>query len=174
MQTAQPPGQPQAAESRPPPRNVAREEVKHFQTIYPQYLDAELTQAEGRRLTKKQSVSTPGAEEIMLALRELGYKNIAFDPKKSYPRTQGSDRFPLVPRGCVKVQIKEPASAHYVKKSDFDSQTRAPVVPGLETKHQVLVKVAEIIKRKGAPRPTVPSVAELLAATTPNQPKTKK
>ncbi|CCW65900.1 unnamed protein product [Phytomonas sp. EM1] len=149
-------------------------ESKTMQTIFTQYLDAELSPRDGRRLTKAQSVSHPTVEEIAAALRELGFKKITILPRKSLPRSQGSIKFTMVPYGAVKVQIKEPEVEHYIKKSEFDSQTRNPVVPGLESKHEVLKRVAALIKEKGWARPVLPTLAEILASATVNQPKTKK
>lgn len=156
------------------PQVVRSYDKKAFQTLFPQYLDSNLTPSEGRRLTKAQSVSLPTLEEIASALSQLGYKEIIIDRSKSLPCSQGSDRFSVVPRGCVKVAIKRPVDEHYIKKSEFDTQTRNAVVPGIESKQEVLRRVAAIIKAKGGQRPEMPTVASILTAMTPNAPKVKK
>ncbi|CCW71855.1 unnamed protein product [Phytomonas sp. Hart1] len=149
-------------------------EMKAMQTIYPQYLDAGLTPKEGRRLTKAQAVVNPSVEEIATALHELGFQKIVIMARKSLPRSQGSMRFAIVPYGAVKVLLKEPTDVHYIKKSEFDQQTRNPTVVGLESKHAVLKRVAALIKEKGGPRPLLPTPAEILASVAVNQPKVKK
>ncbi|KAG5480634.1 hypothetical protein LSCM1_06338 [Leishmania martiniquensis] len=148
---------------------------KAYQTIYPQYLDSYLTPSEGRRLTKSQGVEHPTIDEIALALRLLGYKNILVDPARSYPRSQGTTKFPMVPRGCIRVAIKTPADEHYVKKSDFDTQRRGAVVDSIENKQELLRRIAALIKEKAPGRPQLATVADVIAAynLTP-QPKTKK
>ncbi|EPY26174.1 signal recognition particle subunit SRP19 [Strigomonas culicis] len=145
-----------------------------YQTIYPQYIDASLGPSEGRRLTKKQSVETPTMEEMVVGLHELGYRDFFVERAKSLPAMQGTDRYPLVPRGRVKVAIKEPLDKHYIKKSEFDTQTRGAVVAGIESKQELLRRLATAIKAKGTARPEVPSVATILASVPGvNQPKTK-
>lgn len=145
-----------------------------YQTIYPQYIDANLGPSEGRRLTKKQSVVTPTLEEIVISLHELGYRDFFVERAKSLPAMQGTDKYPMVPRGCIKIAIKEPLDKHYIKKSEFDTQTRAPVVTGIETKQELLRRLAALIQSKKLPRPEIPSVATILASVPGmNQPKTK-
>lgn len=148
--------------------HVKLADLKGHHAIFPQYIDANLTPAEGRRVTRKQAVATPVIEEIAIALEELGFKRVALNVSKSYPRSQGSSKFPIPPRGCVMVVMKEPASPN------ADQTARTAVVPALKTKHQLLVKVAECIKRKGGERPKLRTAAELLAAHSPNQPKSNK
>ncbi|KAG5507395.1 hypothetical protein GH5_07494 [Leishmania sp. Ghana 2012 LV757] len=148
---------------------------KAYQTIYPQYLDSYLTPSEGRRLTKSQGVEHPTIDEIVLALRALGYKNIVVDPARSYPRSQSTTKFPMVPRGCIMVAIKTPVDEHYIKKSDFDTQTRSAVVGNIESKQELLRRLAALIKEKVPNRPQLVTVADIIAAFNPTpQPKSKK
>lgn len=164
----------QQQQQQPGAPRLTKEDVKHFQTIFPAYMDSRLTPSEGRRLTLAQSVESPTLEEISIALRALGYRTVAVDHGRSLPALQGTAKYPVVPRGCIKVQIKQPESVHHIRISEYDTQTRAPTVAGLDSKHQVLVRVAALIKAKGGERPKVPELAEVIAATTPNQPKVNK
>ncbi|KPI89728.1 hypothetical protein ABL78_1108 [Leptomonas seymouri] len=144
-------------------------EKKAYQTIYPQYIDSSLTPRDGRRLTKAQSVALPSVDEMMLALRVLGYENALFDPKASYPRSQSSGKFPMVPRGCIKVAIKAPVEEHYTGKSELDTQTRHVTVPGIESKQELLRRIAALIKEKVPNRPRMTTVEEAIAAYNPTQ-----
>jgi signal recognition particle subunit SRP19 len=157
---------------RPVPANYNK---KAYQTIYPQYIDSCLTPSEGRRLTKAQGVDHPTMDEMLLALRVLGYTDVVVETKASYPRSQSTDKFPMVPRGCIKVAVKTPADEHYIKKSDFDTQTRNAVVPGIESKQELLRRIAALIKEKVPNRPKLITVEEIIATYNPTQqPKVKK
>ncbi len=124
-----------------------------FQTIWPQYMDSRLTPELGRRVSKKQGVPDPNPGEIQRALVQLGFADAFVEPAMSYPGAQSQWYCIPAQRGCVKVSIKAPASEHYIKKSEFDTKTRASRVEGLDSKHQVLVRVAEIIKELPDRRP---------------------
>lgn len=148
---------------------AAKPNAKDYQTIFPQYIDAQLAPSDGRRLTKAKAVANPSIEEILTAVKELGFAKAYIDPVKSLPAAQSQDRCIPPPRGCVKVQIKAPRSEHYVKKSEFDKETRAAIVDAVPTKAQLLVKIAELIKAKsagGARPPRVDPSANLVAAPT--------
>ncbi|KAG5507118.1 hypothetical protein JKF63_05864 [Porcisia hertigi] len=148
---------------------------KAYQTIYPQYIDSYLTPSEGRRVTKSQGVEHPTMEEILLALRVLGYKDVLVDQARSYPRSQSTPKFPTVPRGCIKVAIKTPVDEHYIKKSDFDTQTRNAVVANIESKQELLRRLAALIKENAPNRPTLATVEDVVAAYNPTaQPKVKR
>ncbi|GET88052.1 hypothetical protein, conserved [Leishmania tarentolae] len=156
----------------PAPRSYDK---KAYQTIYPQYLDSYLTPSEGRRLTKSQGVEHPTMDEILHALRVLGYKDVIVDPARSYPRSQSTTKFPMTPRGCIKVAIKTPVDVHYIKKSDFDTQTRSAVVNNIDTKQELLRRLAALIKEKVPNRPQLATVEEIITAYNPTpQPKGKK
>ncbi|KPA82930.1 hypothetical protein ABB37_02680 [Leptomonas pyrrhocoris] len=157
---------------RPVPANYNK---KAYQTLYPQYIDSSLTPSEGRRLTKEQGVENPSMDEMLLALRVLGYKDVVVEPKASYPRSQSTSKFPMVPRGCIKVAVKTPMDEHYIKMSDFDTQTRSAVVAGIESKQELLRRMAALIKEKVPERPKMITVEEIIAAYSPmQQPKVKK
>ncbi|CUG87497.1 signal recognition particle 19, putative [Bodo saltans] len=126
---------------------------KKYQTIFPQYIDANLGPKYGRRLTKTQSVESPTLEEMVLSLRQLGYTEVYVNPRASLPCAQSQLRQVPAPRGAIKVAIKLPADAHYIKKSDFDVQTRDITVEGLPNKSEVLRRMAEIIKTRVVNRP---------------------
>ncbi|CAJ1022154.1 SRP19 protein, putative [Leishmania lindenbergi] len=155
-----------------PPRSYDK---KAYQTIYPQYLDSNLTPSEGRRLTKSQGVEHPTIDEILHALRVLGYKDVIVDPARSYPRSQSTTKFPVVPRGCIRVSIKTPVDEHYIKKSDFDTQQRSAVMDSIDTKQELLRRVATLIKERAPKRPHLSTVEDIIAAYNPvPQPKSKK
>ncbi|EAN89354.1 hypothetical protein C3747_18g120 [Trypanosoma cruzi] len=136
-----------------------------YQTIFPQYLDANLTPAEGRRLTKTQSVENPQLEEIAIVLGQLGYKDFFIERTLSLPRSQASKKYAIVPKGCVRVAIKRPQSEHYIRMSEFDTQTRGVTVQGIGSKQDLLRRVAAAIKASGVPRPQPVSVADATGAS---------
>ncbi|KAK7197929.1 SRP19 protein [Novymonas esmeraldas] len=172
MESAQPQPQPRPGLAQMAPRSYDK---KAYQTIYPQYIDSYLSPSEGRRLTKTQGVEHPTMDEVLLALRVLGYKDVLVDAARSYPRSQSTTKFPMVPRGCIKVAIKTPVDEHYIKKSDFDTQTRNAVVAGIESKHELLRRVAALIKEKVPNRPQLATVDDIIAAYNPTpQPKGKR
>ncbi|KEG11771.1 signal recognition particle subunit SRP19 [Trypanosoma grayi] len=135
-----------------------------YQTIFPQYLDSNLTPSEGRRLTKTQSVENPQLEEIAVVLGTLGYKDFFIERKVSLPRSQSSERYAFVPKGCVKVAIKRPQAEHYVRMSEFDTKTRGVTVQDICSKQELLRRVAAAIKANGAPRPQPMTVAAATAS----------
>ena len=140
---------------------------KTMQVIYPQYLDANLKPSEGRRISVQQAVPNPSFQEIADALSALGYRQVCFDPSKSLPSAQAQERQNPAPRGVFRVAIKTPANQHYIKKSEFDVATRAPVVASIPSKHQLLLKIAAHIRRKAGgsdERPKLPPTAQELAA----------
>ena len=53
--------------------------------IYPQYLSADLTRAEGRRVSKKNAIKDLTILEIKIAAQKLGYV-VEIDPNKKYSR----------------------------------------------------------------------------------------
>jgi signal recognition particle subunit SRP19 len=61
--------------------------------IWPSYLDSKKTKSEGRKIPKKQSVSTPKIREITQAAKKLGL-NPSVEKYKSYPASwwEGSGR----------------------------------------------------------------------------------
>ncbi|RNF07499.1 signal recognition particle subunit SRP19 [Trypanosoma rangeli] len=136
-----------------------------YQTIFPQYLDANLTPSEGRRLTRTQSVENPQLEEIVVVLRELGYQDFFIERNLSLPRSQACNKYAIVPKGCVRVAIKRPQSEHYIRMSDFDTQTRGVTVQGIGSKQELLRRVAAAIKASCAARPQPVSFADVTGAS---------
>lgn len=141
--------------SRPLPTTVHPpiEERHKYQTIYPQYLDAHLSPFDGRRLTASQSVGSPSLEEIYTSLKEMGFMDCYVEGTKSLPRAQSQARQVPAPCGCIKIIIKEPPDVHYVKRSEFDQQTREPRSAKYSTKRQILIEVARRIKLRPGQRP---------------------
>lgn len=134
---------------------------KKFQVIFPQYIDALLSPKQGRRLTKSQAVATPTIEEILASLHQLGYRTFVRDSGKSYPRSQGDPYFPLTPKECIRVPIKEPHDVHYIKKSEFDTQERASTLPDIPNKMELLRRIAACIKANNPTRTRQRSVEEV-------------
>ena len=137
---------------------------RRYQTIYPQYIDANLLPRDGRRLSVAQAVANPSLEEILGALLQLGFKDCFVDPTKSLPPAQAQARMVPAPRGCVKVAIKAPVDQHYIKKSEFDVQTRAVIVEDSPNRSTVMRQVAALIKERTPVRPPVPSLEGLILA----------
>lgn len=157
-----------------PPEPATGYDKHASQTIFPEYINAALTPRQGRRLTLAQSVMHPTLEEMVVALNHMGYRGLIVDQSRSLPASQGSDIFPVVPRGCIKVAIKSPVDAHYIKKSEFDTQTRESMVDGIDSKHQLLKRVAAYIKAQEGSRPQLKSVADIIATVpgaVPQQPR---
>jgi len=61
--------------------------------IWPDYLDSKKTKSEGRKISKKQGVSSPKIREITQAAKKLGL-NPSVEKYKSYPPSwwEGSGR----------------------------------------------------------------------------------
>lgn len=136
---------------------------KKYQVIYPQYIDSTLTPSTGRKINLAHAVAEPTIEEMMNALKALGFTAF-FDPSKSLAVSQCGEVYPPL-RGCIRVAIKAPSDEHYIKKSDFDTQTRGTCVEGYTTKGQVLRKLAETIAAiPGRPVPPPPPVTKGLKA----------
>lgn len=53
-------------------------------TIWPQYLNSELTLSEGRKISKETAVSNPTIAEIERALKRLGF-SYSTQKERSYP-----------------------------------------------------------------------------------------
>jgi signal recognition particle subunit SRP19 len=146
---------------------------RRFQTIYPQYIDANIPPSSGRRISLSHAVANPSLEEMMSALLSLGFKQCFVDPMKSLPSMQSKARLVPAPRGCVKVAIKAPQDEHYVKKSEFDQQTRAAVVDELPNRSTVMRRMAALIKERNPARPPVPNIEAIVAQAMAPQVTTK-
>jgi len=80
--------------------------------IWPAYLDAAKTRAEGRRVSRELAVEEPTVEEIAQAVQQVGYDAV-IERSKTYPRE-------YEPRGRVLVKDADDAS-----KSDLLGATAA-------------------------------------------------
>jgi len=80
--------------------------------IWPAYLDAGKTRAEGRRVAESLAVEEPTVDEIAQAVQQVGYDAV-IERSKTYPRE-------YEPRGRVLVKGAEDAS-----KSDLLQATAA-------------------------------------------------
>lgn len=70
--------------------------------IWPAYIDAEKTRAEGRRVPHRDAVEGPTVDEIAKAVQQVGYDAV-IERDKTYPREYEQ-------RGCVLVQGADDAS----------------------------------------------------------------
>lgn len=98
-------------------------DVSTWQVIYPLYLDKEKTQALGRRVPKEKAVTNPTAEEIATVC-----KYFKLDHKLEKDKRHPADFFV---DGRVRVKIK--------------NADRSPCNPEVPNKHQLLLKMAELI-----------------------------
>ena len=80
--------------------------------IWPAYLDANLTRAEGRRVPRDLAVEDPDVEEIARAVQQVGY-DVVIERDRTYPRE-------YEPRGRVIVKDADDAG-----KSDLLQATAA-------------------------------------------------
>ena len=95
-----------------------------YQSLYPQYIDAALTVSGGRRVGKGIALENPTSLEMYQVADKLGVP-VVFEPAKCYARQS------IAKRGRVKCLIKTPADAHRIKKSEFDTEDRTLIVPGI-------------------------------------------
>eukprot|EP01064_Diplonema_japonicum_P018030 TRINITY_DN2663_c2_g2_i1.p1 TRINITY_DN2663_c2_g2~~TRINITY_DN2663_c2_g2_i1.p1 ORF type:complete len:155 (+),score=17.52 TRINITY_DN2663_c2_g2_i1:65-529(+) len=116
---------------------------KDYQVLYPQYLDANLTTGEGRRMPLAKSCECPSSVEMYQVCMQVGVP-VIFQPEKGYARQ------PTARRGRIKVLLKTPQDQHYIKKSEYDTATRSLINSQFPTKVALMAKMAEII-------PTLPS-----------------
>ena len=113
--------------------------------IWPVYIDAKKTIADGRKLPTEKCVEYPTMNEMKEVIEHLGYE--AAYEEKAYPRD-------ISQFGRFRVTLKDPRSGE-------------PTVEGITTRRQLLQKIAELIPNlktrndptKGAPKPGVPGVA---------------
>ncbi|MCU4925174.1 signal recognition particle subunit SRP19/SEC65 family protein [Halobacteria archaeon AArc-dxtr1] len=67
--------------------------------IWPAYLDAECSRADGRRVPTDLAVEEPTVDEIAKAVQQIGY-DAAIERDKSYPRTPWEEAGRVVVRGA--------------------------------------------------------------------------
>eukprot|EP01061_Rhynchopus_euleeides_P014972 TRINITY_DN25719_c0_g1_i1.p2 TRINITY_DN25719_c0_g1~~TRINITY_DN25719_c0_g1_i1.p2 ORF type:complete len:151 (+),score=67.57 TRINITY_DN25719_c0_g1_i1:163-615(+) len=115
---------------------------KKYQTIYPQYMDKLLTAGQGRRMPKEKCIENVMCIEMYQACIQLGVPVVM--ENKGYARASA------IRRARLKVLLKSPLDEHYVKKSEYDTQTRDIINPDIPNKTVLMAKIAEII-------PTLPS-----------------
>ncbi|MFB6166601.1 MAG: signal recognition particle subunit SRP19 [Haloarculaceae archaeon] len=70
--------------------------------IWPAFLDADLSRAEGRRVSREQAVADPTVDEIAQAVQQVGYDAV-IERDKQYPRE-------WEPRGRVLVKDADDAT----------------------------------------------------------------
>lgn len=82
--------------------------------IWPQYLDADKSKSEGRRVPLESAVSSPSADEVARAVKQIGYEPV-IERDKRYPPAWWEDS------GRVRVEDAEdqkrdmlPAIAAYI------------------------------------------------------------
>lgn len=68
--------------------------------IYPEYFDASLTRAEGRRVSKKIALENPTRMELKISAQKLGYA-VEEDKESAYPRQWEN------PKGLLYLSAKE-------------------------------------------------------------------
>merc|ERR1740138_841833 len=95
----------------------------HRIIIWPVYIDAKKTVADGRKLSKSMCVEYPTMQELKEVLEHLGFES-SYE-EKAYPRD-------LTQFGRFRVLLKDPASG-------------APKVEGVATRRELLQKVGELI-----------------------------
>ena len=119
-------------------------DLKPFQVIYPQYINKKFTQELGRRIPISKALDDPTPGEIHMACAALNLKSVL--ENKAFPAAQSRDGPPG--RGRVRVLFKQPLDTHYVKKSEFDTQTRGLVRDDIPSKKVLLCMVADEIRKK--------------------------
>ena len=67
--------------------------------IWPAYLDAELSRAEGRRVAEELAVEEPTVDEIAKAVQQIGY-DATIERDKAYSREPWAQRGRVVVRGA--------------------------------------------------------------------------
>ena len=126
--------------------------LKPYQVIYPQYINKKFTQELGRRIPISKCLDDPTPSEVFSACTALRLKAV-LEPTKGYPASQASlVEMPPV-RGRVRVLFKQPLDKHYVRKSEFDTQTRNLVREDIPNKKTLLCLVADEIRKIRARSP---------------------
>ena len=127
--------------------------------VWPVYIDAKKTIAEGRKLPKALCVEYPQMGELKEVLDHLGFEH-SYEDNKAYPRD-------LTQFGRFRVTLK-------------DSQSGEPKVEGITTRRMLLVEMgklipslksrAETIKKPGTPGIPFPGYPETLMPVAITQP----
>ena len=93
------------------PNSATHADQSRFVCIYPAYINAKKTRAQGRRVTKGKAIDNPSVTEIRDILENVGLK-VVVEPNRLYCREES--REPQY-RGRVRVQIKN-ADETFVKE----------------------------------------------------------
>lgn len=113
-----------AAPAAAAPQQVTPQTVKRWKVVYPVYLNKTKTCAEGRRVTVELAIENPTPLQIAAACVQLGYTNVAIEPRKCYPREFGCP-------GRVRVMIHD--------------EDRKPLISGIKNTRELLVAIAKTI-----------------------------
>mmetsp|Transcript_22075 Transcript_22075/g.28189 ORF Transcript_22075/g.28189 Transcript_22075/m.28189 type:complete len:127 (-) Transcript_22075:92-472(-) len=106
-----------------PAHQITAEETK-WAIIYPVYVDAKKSRAAGRRVGVEKACDNPTANEIVDVCHALKLEAFA-EPGKAYSRD-------YTQKGRVRVKLKT---------------DKAPVNSEIQSKHQLLLKLGELIPR---------------------------
>ena len=106
------------------PQQITPQMVKRWKVVYPVYLNKARTCAEGRRVTVDIAIENPTPLQVAAACVQLGYTNVAIEPRKCYPREFGCP-------GRVRVMIYD--------------EDRKPLIPGIKNTRELLVAIAKTI-----------------------------
>lgn len=93
------------------PNTATHADQCRFVCIYPAYINAKKTRAQGRRVTKSKAIDNPNVNEIRDILENVGLK-VVIEPNRLYSREES--REPQY-RGRIRVQIKN-ADETFVKE----------------------------------------------------------
>jgi signal recognition particle subunit SRP19 len=87
--------------------------------IWPAYLDADLSRADGRRVAEELAVEEPTVDEIAKAVQQIGY-DATIEREKSYSREPWADRGRVVVRGSddSKNDLVQAVAAYVVAMRD--------------------------------------------------------
>jgi signal recognition particle subunit SRP19 len=84
------------------PNSATHADQCRFVCIYPAYINAKKTRAQGRRVGKSKAIDNPTVNEIRDILENAGLK-VLLEPNRLYPREESREP---QQRGRVRVQIK--------------------------------------------------------------------
>jgi signal recognition particle subunit SEC65 len=132
---------PQVAGPPPGTRVVQPAELKRWTVVYPCYLDANLSTAQGRRLAKSKLVGcgNVSAYDVGEACHRLGL-NAAYEPKR-HPRAD-----PLAAwGGRIRCELFYGPDSPQAKAAAAEGKPRPPLKGLLATKEQLLVALAREI-----------------------------
>jgi len=101
----------------------AEYERKDWAIVYPVYINAKKTAAEGRRIAKNKAVDNPSLNELADVCKFLKLE-CQIETDKAYPRD-------WMQKGRLRVKLKE----------------GKPLNPEVPNRHQLLLKMAELIPR---------------------------